>query len=240
MSVNPDSILDSVKKVLGFESEYTAFDLDVTMFINAAFGSLQQLGIGSSTGFYISDNTTLWPQYISQLSYLGMVQTYIFMSAKLAFDPPGNSFGIDAIKYQLEQLAWRINVAVEALNPPTDPFLSTDTESEIVEGGILKNWFAPKLKVLDSAATVVMDATDGNLFYLTLLEDATVNAPVNGAEGEHITLEITSNGFAVVWGSGWNFGAPGTPDLTSDKTDIISSVYRGSATGWFSGFSPGF
>ena len=100
MSSNPDSILDSVKKVLGFDSEYEAFDLDIMMFINDAFGSLLQLGVGADTGFVISDNTTLWSQYVTDLSYLGMVKSYIFMSARLAFDPPATSFGIDAFNEQ--------------------------------------------------------------------------------------------------------------------------------------------
>lgn len=236
MTANPNSILDSVKKVLGFEPEYTAFDLDIILHINGAFGSLQQLGVGSETGFVIEDNTTLWSQYISQLLYLGMVKQYIFMTVRLAFDPPGTSFAIDAFDKQIQQLAWRINVAVESLNPPSDPIEETgsgDLGSQTV--------FVVKVVDLVFADVVTPDASDGNTFYLTLTDDCTINAPVNGIDGNHITLELTSNGHTVTWGSGWNFGDPGIPDLSGGgATDIISSIYRESAASWYSGFTPGF
>jgi hypothetical protein len=240
MSTNPNSILDTVKKVLGFESEYTAFDLDITMFINAAFGSLLQLGVGPGSGFLISDNTTLWSQYTTELSYLGMVQNYIFMSCKLAFDPPATSFGIDAIKNQLLELTWRINIAAETIDPPSDP-TATICGDLIPMTGVLKGWFAPKVKNLDFASVVNINAHDGNVFYLELTANCTINAPTNGEEGQHITLELISNGFSVTWGEGWNFGAPGSPVLSSGgETDIISSVYRTVTTDWYTGFSPGF
>lgn len=240
MSSNPESILDSVKKLLGFESEYTAFDLDITMFINATFGSLLQLGVGASTGFVISDNSTLWSQYTTQLSYLGMVKTYVFMSCRLAFDPPATSFGINAFKDQIEELGWRINVAAEAIDPPSDP-TATICGDLIPPTGVLKGWFAPKTKTLDFMSTVTPDAHDGNVFYLTLIADCTINAPINGEDGQHLTLELTSNGFSVTWGEGWNFGTVGNPVLTSGgKTDIISAVYRTEKTDWFAGWSPGF
>jgi hypothetical protein len=110
---NADSILDSVKKALGLDFSDTSFDPDVTMFINSAFGPLQQLGVGPDTGFFISDNTVLWSDYVARADYLGMVQAFIIMSTRLVFDPPATSFGLDAIKGQLEQLSWRINVMAE-------------------------------------------------------------------------------------------------------------------------------
>lgn len=248
MAANPDSILDSVKKVVGFDPEYTAFDLDILIYINSTFGTLQQLGVGSDTGFFISDNTTLWSQYISNLSYLNMVKTYIIMAVKLAFDPPQTSFGIGAIERQLELLAWRINVAVEADRPPTDPFAveeiieasGGEVTATFFEGGIMPQFFAPKVVRLTFDSVVTPDAKDGNVFYLTLTGDCTLNAPVNGVDGEHVTVGITSAGFSVTWGNGWNFGDAGLPGLTAGKTDIVSAVYRESQTRWLAGFTPGF
>jgi hypothetical protein len=231
VTANPESILDSVKKVLGFESEYEAFDLDITMHINAAFGSLHQLGVGGDTGFVISDNTTLWSQYVSQLTFLGMVKAYIFMSVRIVFDPPENRFAIGAFQEQLKQLEWRINVAVESITPPSDPF---------DESVAMTPHFIPKIVNLDFASTISPDAADGNVFYLTLTDDCTINAPVNGVDGQHITLELTSNGFAVTWGNGWNFGVAGAPTLSPSASDIISSVFRESATSWYAGYASGF
>lgn len=230
MPANPNSILDSVKKMLGMDPEFTAFDIDVTLFINAAFGSLRQLGVGSDTGFVIADNTTLWSQYITNLAFVGMIKSYIFMKVKLVFDPPATSFGIDAVKNQIQELEWRINVVAEEFDPPSDPF------GEAVPQFV----FVPQIVQLQYSSSVAMDASDGNVFYLTLTGDTTINAPVNGTDGQHITLELTSNGHSVTWGSGWNFGDAGAPSLTAGKTDIISAVYRTSVSEWYAGFSPGF
>ena len=235
---NPESILDSVKKTLGFDSTYTVFDLDITLGINSAFGSLQQLGVGADGGFTIADNTTLWSQYISELLYLGMVKQYIFLSVKLMFDPPGTSFGIEAIEKQIDQLAWRINSAFEGLHPPSDPFATSDDSGA---SAVTPTYFKIEIVQLTFASVIEPDASDGNTFYLTMTGDCTINTPVNGVDGHHITLELISNGHAVTWGSGWNFGDSGVPDLSgSGRTDVISAVYRQSAASWYAGFTPGF
>lgn len=234
---NPQSILDSVKKTLGLAPDYTTFDLDIVLFINSAFGSLQQLGVGPDDGFIIQDNTTLWSQYISAVTYLGMVQSYIFMSVRLAFDPPPTSFAIDAIQKQTVELGWRILVAVEQITPPSNPFW--DTRPGV--GNIMSTYFAVRVVNLVFGDVVTIDASKGNIFYLTMTADCTINAPVTGIDGEHITLEVTSGGFNATWGSGWNFGDAGNPTLSSDgKTDIVSAYYRASTTDWRAGFTRGF
>jgi hypothetical protein len=239
VSPNPESILDSVKKAVGLDSTDTTFDLDVTLLINSTFGALKQLGVGSDSGFIIQDNTTLWSQYISGLSYLGMVKHFIFMSVKLAFDPPDGRYALPAFQAQIEQLAWRINVEVEHLNPPTDPFGTAG--SDTFQDGVMKTYIAPAVVQLEFASTVTPDASAGNVFYLTMTGNCTINAPVNASDGEHITLEITSGGHAVTWGSGWGFGDAGTPVLSVDgKADIVSGYYKETAASWRAGFTTGF
>ncbi len=243
MAANPASILDSVKKTIGLEPEYDVFDLDITLQINMAFGLLRQMGVGSDTGFIIQDNTTLWSQYITNLALLGMVKSYIYMVVKLAFDPPATSFGIKATQDLISELAWRINVAAEEENPPSDPF-ADDSESQeagvVLIGGVMQGYFAPRTVQIDYASVVTPDAKSGNVFYLTLTGPCQINAPVNGVDGQHITLELASGGFSVTWGTGWNFGAGGTPELSSAKTDIISAVCKEPAAEWWAGFTSGF
>ena len=41
-----DSILTSIKKLLGIAEEYEHFDPDIVMYINSAFSVLTQLGVG--------------------------------------------------------------------------------------------------------------------------------------------------------------------------------------------------
>lgn len=108
-----DSILDSVKKMLGIEAEYTVFDTDIIMFINAVFNILMQMGIGPQTGFSISDNNSKWGDYIEDTSKLEMVKPYIYMKVRMMFDPPQGGPLIDAYNKQISELEWRLNVQVD-------------------------------------------------------------------------------------------------------------------------------
>jgi hypothetical protein len=122
MSANPQSILDSIKKVLGVDSEDEAFDIDIIMHINTVFGSLQQLGVGPITGFVIIDNTLLWSNYSPNMTLLAAVKSYVASKVRLIFDPPATSFAIDAIQKLCAELEWRLNIMAEQITPPSDPF----------------------------------------------------------------------------------------------------------------------
>lgn len=131
MTVNPDSILDSTKQYLGLDTDNTAFDLDVMMSINSAFGSLHQLGITTVDSFEVADSTTLWSTYISNLPLLGLAKSFVYLTSRLIFDPPATSFALDAVQKQIEQYGWRINVAAEELYPPSDPTAGSFSESGV-------------------------------------------------------------------------------------------------------------
>lgn len=106
------SILDDIKHSLGLLPEDTAFDSDVIMHINSAISTLTQLGVGPVEGFRIADNTEQWSQFADD-PRLNAVQSFIFLSVKLLFDPPGTGFVTAAYERQLEELAFRINVVVD-------------------------------------------------------------------------------------------------------------------------------
>lgn len=46
-----DSILTSVKKLLGLPADYEAFDPDIVMYINTVLMILSQMGVGPKEGF---------------------------------------------------------------------------------------------------------------------------------------------------------------------------------------------
>ncbi len=114
------SILDSIKKNLGLDTDYTIFDPDITMHINTIFFSLQQLGVGPSAGFAIEDNTATWNQYIGT-DHINAVKSYVYIKVRLLFDPPATSFAIDSLAKQAEELEWRLNVQQEMVRHPLDP-----------------------------------------------------------------------------------------------------------------------
>ena len=108
-----DSILDSIKKILGMPPDYDAFDTDLVIHVNSVFGILAQLGVGPAGGFSISDNTTLWKSYLGDSKDLEMVKSYIALKVRLVFDPPTIGAVMDAMKEQIREYEWRLNVQVD-------------------------------------------------------------------------------------------------------------------------------
>lgn len=111
-----DSILTSIKKLLGIPEEYEHFDMDIIIHINSVLMGLTQMGIGDPKGFVITDSTQTWNDYLpgGELIKLSAVKSYIFMKVKLAFDPPQTSFVIDAYNKQINEFEWRMYVTAES------------------------------------------------------------------------------------------------------------------------------
>lgn len=109
-----DSILTSIKKLLGITEEYTNFDSDIIMHINSVFMVLHQLGVGPKEGFRIDDNTATWDDYITDNDNLDAVKSYMHLKVKLLFDPPLSSAVMEATKQTINELEWRLNVGAES------------------------------------------------------------------------------------------------------------------------------
>jgi hypothetical protein len=105
-----ESILDSVKQVVGLDATSDAFDVDVIMAINSTFAKLHQLGIGPDNGFFIEDNSAVWADFLNDDPLLNNAKNYICLSVKMVFDPPQTSYHITAMEKQLNELEWRMNV----------------------------------------------------------------------------------------------------------------------------------
>ena len=110
-----ESILTSIKKMLGIDEAYTHFDADIIMHINSVLMILTQLGVGPEEGFVIEDDTSTWINFISEANaaQLHAVKTYIYMKVKLMFDPPLSSAVIESMNRQIAEFEWRLNVAVD-------------------------------------------------------------------------------------------------------------------------------
>ena len=121
-----ESILTSIKKMLGIVEEYTHFDADLIMHINSVFAILTQIGVGPSEGFSIEDDTDVWTDFIQDNKRLESVKSYTYMKVKLLFDPPLISAVIESTNRIISELEWRIQVAA-------DP-VKTIEEEEIQNG----------------------------------------------------------------------------------------------------------
>lgn len=109
-----ESILTSIKQMLGIAKDYTHFDPDIIMHINSVFMTLTQLGVGPSQGFYIEDDTTEWIEFIPDMVKLQAVKTYMYLKVRLVFDSASlGSATLAAYERQIQELEWRLNAAVE-------------------------------------------------------------------------------------------------------------------------------
>lgn len=108
-----DSILKTVKQILGIPSDETGFDFDLLIHINSAFATLHQLGVGPETVFEIEDDTAVWATFIDGDLRFNSVRTYVCLKVKSIFDPPQSSYAVTAMKEQIMEYEWRLNNARE-------------------------------------------------------------------------------------------------------------------------------
>lgn len=109
-----ESILISIKKLLGISKDYKNFDADIIMNINTVFTTLNQLGVGPEEGFMIENETNTWDEFIDDDTKFNSIKTYIYLKVKLVFDPPLNSAILEANKQIINELEWRLNTEAES------------------------------------------------------------------------------------------------------------------------------
>ena len=102
-----ESILISIKKLLGLMPEYTYFDDDIIVHINTAFAALNQLGVGPAEGFIIVDENSEWGDVTTEKN-LSMIKSYIYLKVRKLFDPPTSSVLMESMDRSIAELEWRI------------------------------------------------------------------------------------------------------------------------------------
>lgn len=131
MAKQTDSILSTVKKMLGIAEEYAAFDIDLIVNINSVFLTLNQLGVGPEIPYQIEGVEETWQDFLGdQRLKLPGVQTYVYLKTRLLFDPPTNSFLVDAVQKQCDEFEWRLNVQAEGGETNGDVSNGSSSESD--------------------------------------------------------------------------------------------------------------
>lgn len=128
------SILTSIKKNLGLVEDYVAFDADILLLINSVLATLNQIGIGPEAGFAITDKVATWDDFLGPDPKWNMVPNYVYIRVRLIFDPPTNSFLVDALKEQVTELEYRIS-ALRELNAWVNPNETLDEDETVLDGG---------------------------------------------------------------------------------------------------------
>ncbi len=106
--MSSESILISIKKLLGITKEYEHFDADLVMHINTVLATLHQLGVGPKEGFAIEDDLAEWSGFMGDDPRLNLVKSYVYLKTKLLFDPPLGSAVLGSYEKQISELEWRI------------------------------------------------------------------------------------------------------------------------------------
>lgn len=108
-----ESILTSIKKMLGIVEDYEHFDPEIIMHINSVLMIMTQLGVGPSEGFFIKDKFDIWSDFLPNLRSYEGVKSYVYLKVKLLFDPPSSSIVLNSMTDMAKELEWRLNVIAE-------------------------------------------------------------------------------------------------------------------------------
>ena len=111
-----DSILTSIKKLLGIDAAYNHFDPDLVMHINSVFAILTQMGVGPANGFSITGAEEKWTDFTDESNKFSLVKSYMHLKVKLLFDPPSSSAVIESHNRQISEFEWRLFVAADPVS----------------------------------------------------------------------------------------------------------------------------
>lgn len=134
-----DSILNSVKKLLGQYKDYHAFDEDVIIFTNAAIAIVNQLGVGKN-GYRITDENNTWDEFLVntqgiERSDLEDVKAFIALKVRMMFDTSTMSnTQKSATEDALRELEWRISLKenYEDSDKPISTYVTAEEVEEMI------------------------------------------------------------------------------------------------------------
>lgn len=111
--MDSESILLSIKRLLGILPADEAFDDELMMHINGVFMTLHQLGVGPDEGFSISSSSQYWSDFTQNLKLKETVRMFVYLKVRMIFDPPTSSAAAEAINQRMSELEFRLNVQAE-------------------------------------------------------------------------------------------------------------------------------
>lgn len=104
------SILKTIKQLVGCPDDFEQFDLDLTIHINSAFATLTHLGVGPKEGYRITGVDNVWSEFEEDTQKLSLIKDYVYIKTRLLFDPPTNGSLMDSLEKQLKEMEWRLYI----------------------------------------------------------------------------------------------------------------------------------
>lgn len=105
-----ESILGTIKKMLGITADCTHFDNEIIVHINTVMLTVCQLGVGPDIPVTITSDADTWDGFFEDMTHIEAVKTYIYIKVRLLFDPPSSSYVLDSLNRTAQELEWRLNV----------------------------------------------------------------------------------------------------------------------------------
>lgn len=124
-----ESILDSIKKMIGVDKDYGAFDIDLIIAINGVFTILNQLGVGPEKEFSINGPNETWLDFFGVTDAIALVKPYMYLKCKLIFDPPATGVLHEAIERQISEFEWRLAIQADPVSKPDEPEVPEDPDA---------------------------------------------------------------------------------------------------------------
>lgn len=103
-----DSILNTVKKLLGIPQDVDDFDNDLIVYINTVFSMVNQMGIGPLKCYKITNASDKWSDFDNRLD-MEDFKTYMYLKVKMLFDPPANNQIMESYNKVIQELEFRIH-----------------------------------------------------------------------------------------------------------------------------------
>ena len=108
-----NSILNSIKDAAGVNEDDSEYNSELILYINTAFMTLRQIGVGPETPFSIEDDTSEWSDFTEDEAILPMVKSFVSLNVRKLFDPPTSSSLATALDSAIAEYTWRLNAEAD-------------------------------------------------------------------------------------------------------------------------------
>ena len=121
-----ESILKTIKQLIGCPDDFEQFDLDLMIHINSAFATLTHLGVGPKEGYRITGADNVWREFEDDAQKLSLIKDYVYIKTRLLFDPPTSGSLMDSLKEQLKEMEWRLYMLYDPISEDDEKGKSDD------------------------------------------------------------------------------------------------------------------
>ena len=121
-----ESILKTIKQLIGCPDDFEQFDLDLIVHINSAFAALTHLGVGPKEGYRITGADNAWSEFEDDAQKLSLIKDYVYIKTRLLFDPPTSGSLMDSLEEQLKEMEWRLYMLYDPISEDDEKGKSDD------------------------------------------------------------------------------------------------------------------